>query len=66
MILSRFVSNNILNKNIITSYIFAVDFNNILEQACLRETALGEMLQLCEHRCGQKVKLEARVQIIEV
>jgi len=37
-----------------------------LEQACLQETALGQMLQLCEHRCGQKVKSEARVQIIEV
>jgi len=47
-------------------HIFAVDFNNILEQACLQETALGEMLRLCEHKCGQKVKSEARVQIIEV
>ncbi|XP_011863604.1 PREDICTED: adenylate kinase 8 [Vollenhovia emeryi] len=42
-----------------------VDFNNILEQACLRETVLDEMLRLCEHRCRQKVKLEARIQIIE-
>ncbi|XP_024878466.1 adenylate kinase 8 [Temnothorax curvispinosus] len=42
-----------------------VDFDNILEQACLRETALGEMLRLCEHKCKEKVKLEARVQIIE-
>ncbi|XP_077263818.1 adenylate kinase 8 [Temnothorax americanus] len=42
-----------------------VDFDIILEQACLRETALGEMLRLCEHKCKEKVKLEARVQIIE-
>ncbi|KAG5334543.1 KAD8 kinase, partial [Acromyrmex charruanus] len=42
-----------------------VDFNNILEEACLRETALGEMLRLCDHRCAQKVKSEMRVQIIE-
>ncbi|XP_011059575.1 PREDICTED: adenylate kinase 8 [Acromyrmex echinatior] len=42
-----------------------VDFNNILEEACLRETALGEMLRMCDHRCAQKIKSEARVQIIE-
>ncbi|KAL6260647.1 hypothetical protein P5V15_008166 [Pogonomyrmex californicus] len=42
-----------------------VDFNYILEQACLRETALSEMLRLCEHRCVQKFKSEAQIQIIE-
>ncbi|XP_011690163.1 PREDICTED: adenylate kinase 8 isoform X2 [Wasmannia auropunctata] len=42
-----------------------VNFNNILEQACLGETALGEMLRLCEHKCEPKIKSEARVQIIE-
>lgn len=47
-------------------HIFAVDFNKILEQACLRETALGELLRLCEHRCGKKVKSETRIQIIKV
>lgn len=47
-------------------YIFVVDFNYILEQACSQETALGEMLRLCKHRCGQKLKSEARIQIVEV
>ncbi|XP_018361716.1 PREDICTED: adenylate kinase 8 isoform X1 [Trachymyrmex cornetzi] len=42
-----------------------VDFNNILEEACLRETALGEMLRMCDHRCAQKIKSDAQVQIIE-
>lgn len=46
--------------------IFIVDFNHILEQACFQETALGEMLQLCEHRCGHKLKSEAKIQIVEV
>lgn len=47
-------------------YIFVVDFNYILERACSQEMALGEMLRLCEHRCGQKLKSEARIQIVEV
>lgn len=48
-------------------YIFVVDFNYILEQACSQETALGEMLQLCEcYGCGEKLKSEARIQIVEV
>ncbi|XP_029678593.1 adenylate kinase 8 [Formica exsecta] len=42
-----------------------VDFNYILERACSQEMALGEMLRLCEHRCGQKLKSEARIQIVE-
>ncbi|XP_018397943.1 PREDICTED: adenylate kinase 8 [Cyphomyrmex costatus] len=42
-----------------------VEFNNILDKACLRETALGEMLRMCNHRCAQKVKSETRIQIIE-
>ncbi|XP_029175832.1 adenylate kinase 8 [Nylanderia fulva] len=42
-----------------------VDFNYILEQACSQEIALGEMLRLCEHRCGHKLKAEARIQIVE-
>ncbi|KAL6417980.1 hypothetical protein ACFW04_012411 [Cataglyphis niger] len=43
-----------------------VDFNYILEQACLQETALGEMLRLCEcYGCGKKLKSEARIQIVE-
>ncbi|XP_018349405.1 PREDICTED: adenylate kinase 8 isoform X1 [Trachymyrmex septentrionalis] len=42
-----------------------VDFNDILKEVCLQETALGEMLRMCNHRCAQKVKSEARVQIIE-
>ncbi|CAL1677166.1 unnamed protein product [Lasius platythorax] len=42
-----------------------VDFNYILEQACSQETALGEMLRLCKHRCGQKLKSETRIQIVE-
>ncbi|XP_036143075.1 adenylate kinase 8 [Monomorium pharaonis] len=42
-----------------------VNFNGILEEACLREMALGEMLQLCKHKCKQKTKSETRIQIIE-
>lgn len=47
-------------------YIFIVDFNYILEQTCSQEMALDEMLRLCEHRCGHKLKAEARIQIVEV
>ncbi|XP_012228371.2 adenylate kinase 8 [Linepithema humile] len=42
-----------------------VDFNHILEQACVQETALGEVLRLCKHRCGQKLKSEAKIQIVK-
>ncbi|XP_072767261.1 adenylate kinase 8 [Anoplolepis gracilipes] len=57
----RFLANHISQRfNLVY-----VDFNYILEQACLQELALDEMLRLCEHRCGQKLKSEARIQIVE-
>ncbi|XP_018300325.1 adenylate kinase 8 isoform X1 [Mycetomoellerius zeteki] len=63
---SRGSDHHSLAKHVSESFnLVHVDFNNILEEACLRETALGEMLQMCDHRCAQKVKSEARVQIIE-
>ncbi|XP_050460191.1 adenylate kinase 8 [Cataglyphis hispanica] len=43
-----------------------VDFNYILEQACSQETALGEMLRLCEcYGYGKKLKSETRIEIVE-
>ncbi|EFN60889.1 Putative adenylate kinase-like protein C9orf98-like protein [Camponotus floridanus] len=48
-----------------SGWTLVVDFNHILEQACSQEMALGEMLRLCEHRCGHKLKSEARIQIVE-
>ncbi|XP_039311477.1 adenylate kinase 8 isoform X2 [Solenopsis invicta] len=38
-----------------------VDFNDVLEKAYLQETALSEMLRLCEHRCEQKAKSKAQI-----
>jgi len=47
-------------------YIFAVNFNYILAQACFQETALEEILLLSEHRCEQQIKPEIRIQIVKV
>ncbi|XP_014483204.1 PREDICTED: adenylate kinase 8 [Dinoponera quadriceps] len=40
-----------------------VDFNYILDQACSRESALGEVLRLCKHKCGAMPKI--KVEIVE-
>ncbi|XP_025160179.1 adenylate kinase 8 [Harpegnathos saltator] len=40
-----------------------VDFNYILKQTCLRESALDEILRICDHKCGPIPKI--KIQIIE-
>ncbi|XP_023289073.1 adenylate kinase 8 [Orussus abietinus] len=42
-----------------------VNFNDILEQARLQETKLGEAIRLFEHRWGSRPKPETRIQIVE-
>ncbi|EZA47873.1 Adenylate kinase [Ooceraea biroi] len=45
--------------------LICVNFNYILRQACLQETALDEMRRLCEQRCEQQLKPEIRIEIVK-
>ncbi|EFN84395.1 hypothetical protein EAI_13578 [Harpegnathos saltator] len=46
-----------------TGWALVVDFNYILKQTCLRESALDEILRICDHKCGPIPKI--KIQIIE-